>query len=215
MAGGAVLDLLVLAADSRGCVGVDLESGAFVRASYGGTDHPSLRGAYPIEAFDVVAARIAPEPDQRADVSRPETVMLDAPPMRIGHLTPRKAERYLGRLRQPQRLPILGFAGRCVPYWTLSGDRPSVTLVEPVVNPQLRWQTDTFECRFTWRGSRHQYPLGDRRLATELERVGWPRYSAHDLHSYLGYRVRRLLIVLSPPHEGYCYKLVAALLPGP
>ncbi|MDQ4132848.1 MAG: hypothetical protein M3179_06480, partial [Actinomycetota bacterium] len=202
--GGVVLEVLVLAADSRGCVGVDLESGAFVRASFGGTSHPSLRQAQPLQAFDLVAARLAPQADQMPDVSRPETVMLDAPPTRTGRITSRRAERYLAGLTHPRRLPLLGFAGRSVPYWTLNGDRPSVTLAGPVVNTQLRSTPNGYECRFTWDGSRHQYPLGDRRLSLELERMGWPRYSPHDLHNYLGYRVRRLLIVLSPPHDGYC-----------
>src|SRR3712207_3277027 len=164
---GAELEILVLAADARGCVGIDLDSGAFVRASHSGA------AADPFEAFAVVTGRIgAASPP---DASRPETVTLEAPPTRIGQMSRRRAERYLAALQHPRRNPLLGFAGRAVPYWTLNGDRPSLTLVEPVVSPQLRRAPTGYECRFTWNGARHQFPLGDRRLAAELEAVGWPR----------------------------------------
>lgn len=204
---GAELRMLVLAADTRGCVGVDLDSGAFVRASYSATPGD------PYSSFDIVSGRIA-APSQPADASRPETVELEDAPSQCGHLSERKVERYLGPLRHPRRGPLLGFAGRAVPYWTLTGDRPSLTIVDIATGPQLRRGPTGYECRFTWQGARHQYALGDRRLAGQLEDVAWPRFSGRDLQRLLGYRVRRLLIVLTPPHEGYCYKVVAALLPG-
>lgn len=204
---GAELHMVVLAADARGCVGVDLESGAFVRASYSADSGPAF------DSFDVVSGRIA-ESAQPLDASRPETVELEEPPVRSGRLADRKVERYLDALRHPRRGPLLGFAGRAVPYWTLTGDRPSVTLVDIATGPQLRRDEAGYECRFAWQGGRHQYPMGDRRLASQLEDIGWPRFSGRDLQRLLGYRVRRLLVVLTPPHEGYCYKVVAALLPG-
>ena len=204
--------MLVLAADHDGCVGVDLESGAFVRSSY---DRParSPAGNHDLVPFDVVTAEIAPS-DDPPDVSRPEAVALTAPPRRTGQLTARRAERYLAPLHHPSKGPLLGFAGDTVPYWTLAGDRPSLTLVELVAGPQVRRVRSGYECRFPWRGSRHQLPLTDRRVTTRLEQVGWPRYSARDLHSLLDYRVGRALVMLSPPRHGYCYKVVAALLPA-
>jgi hypothetical protein len=206
-AAGAELRMLVLAADAGGCLGVDLESGAFVRASYGGASD----GLAP---FDVVAGQIAATREP-LDVSRPETVVLAAAPRLAGRLTPRRAERWLEPLHHPRRGPLLGFPGRAVPYWTLAGDRPSLTLVDLAGGPQVRDAPLGYECRFTWEGARHQLPLLDRRVATQLEEVAWSRFSARDLQHLLGYRVRRLLVVLSPPHHGYCYKVVAALLPVP
>jgi hypothetical protein len=204
---GAELRVLVLAADTGGCVGVDLDSGAFVRASY------SACPSEPFSSFDVVTGRIAAS-SRPTDASRPETVELEEAPAQCGRLSERKVERYLAPLRHPRRGPLLGFAGRAVPYWTLTGDRPSLTIVDVATGPQLRRGPAGYECRFTWQGGRHQYVLGDRRLAAQLEEVSWPRYSGRDLQRLLGYRVRRLLIVLTPPHEGYCHKVVAALLPA-
>lgn len=208
---GAELRMLVLAADPGGCVGVDLESGAFVRATYDRRRRSSRGGGEPT-TFDLVSGEIAPSSDP-PDVSRPETVVLAAPPKRTGQLSARRAERYLAPLHQPRRGPLLGFPGPTVPYWTLAGDRPSLTLVEIVAGIQVRRARWGYECRFPWQGARQQLPLADTRLVAQLEDVGWPRYSGRDLQRLLGYRVGRLLVVLSPPRQGYCYKVVASLLP--
>lgn len=203
---GARLRMLVLTADAGGCVGVDLESGAFVRARYHGD-------AGDLHPFDVVAGQIAELPEP-LDSSRPETVALAGTPRRTGSITPKRADRWLQPLLHPARGPLLGFPGQAVPYWTLAGDRPSLTLVELPSGAQLRRGSFGYECRFVWLGARHQLPFVDRRLMAHLDDVGWPRYSARDLQHLLGYRVRRALVVLSPPRHGYCYKLAAALLPG-
>ncbi|HWC09984.1 MAG TPA: hypothetical protein VG455_02060 [Acidimicrobiales bacterium] len=203
---GAQLRMLVLAADTGGCVGVDMESGAFVRATFPG-------GADDLAPFDVAVGEIT-EPSEPVDQSRPESVALASHPRRTGSLTPRRAERWLGPLQHPRRGALLGLPGRAVPYWTLAGDRPSLTLVELAAGPQVRRGPFGYECRFTWQGARHQLPLLDRRTLARLDEVGWPRYSARDLQHVLGHRVRRLLVVLTPPRRGYCYKVVASLLPG-
>ncbi len=204
---GAQLRMLVLAADVGGCVGVDMESGAFVRAMFRGAadDH--------LAPFDVAVGEIT-EPPRPVDQSRPESVALAAPPRRTGSITPRRAERWLEPLRHPRRGSLLGFSGRAVPYWTLAGDRPSLTLVELAAGPQVRRGPFGYECRFIWQGARHQLPLLDHRALARLDEVGWPRYSARDVHHLLGHRVRHLLVVLTPPHQGYCYKVVASLLPA-
>jgi len=205
---GAELAMAVLAEEPDGCVAVDLESGAFVRAI-----HPPVpRHECPV-AFDVVSAEIAASLDP-PDAARPEAVHLAGPPTRSGRLTPRRAERYLQALQHPPHGPLLGFSGVAVPYWTLSGDRPSVTLVQPAQGPQIRWGSAGYECRFAWQGILYQLPLGDRRLAASLWRHGVERSAGRDLVRHLGFRPQRLLVVLTPPADGYCYKQVSALLPA-
>jgi hypothetical protein len=203
---GAEVRMLVLTADTGGCVGVDLGSGAFVRARFDGAGRA-------IGPFTVAIGRIAGSADP-PDASRPETVVLDGPPRRTGALTPRRAERYLRPLQHPRNRPLLDMSGPAVPYWTLTGDRPSVTLVEVPVGTQLRLEATGYECRFGWQGATLALPLVDRRLTARLDEVGWARYPARAVEHLLGHRVRRLLVVLSPPWDGYCYKVVAALLPG-
>ena len=204
---GAELRMLVLAPQPDGCVGVDLESGAFVRAIYpaGSTE--------PLEAFDVTSAPIG-APLDPPDTVRPEAVALAAPPERIGSLAPRRAERYLQALRHPPQGPLLGFAGVTVPYWTLSGDRPSLALVEPSQGPLVTASPGGYDVRFGWQGAVHQLPLGDRRLAAELLRLRRRRSSPRELTRILGFRPGRLLLVVAGPVDGHCTKQVAALLPA-
>ncbi len=137
---GAELRMLVLAAESRGCVGVDLDSGAFVWAT-----HPP-GGALPAP-FDVVAAEMAGAVEP-PDPARPEALELATPPRRIGRLPAKRAERLLAPLNHPPRLPLLGLAANAVPYWTLTGESPSLALVELRNNPRLRWGPSGLECHF-------------------------------------------------------------------
>ena len=204
---GAELHMLVLAPEERGCVGVDLDSGAFVRALFPAPAPEAL------EAFDITSAPIG-EPLDPPDTVRPEAVALAAPPERIGTLPPRRAERYLQALRHPPQGPLLGFQGVSVPYWTLTGDRPSLALVEPTDGPLITVGAAGYECRFGWQGAVHQFPLGDRRVAEELAALRTRRSSPRELTRILGYRPDRLLLVVAGPRDGYCTKQVAALLPG-
>src|SRR5437660_2006259 len=200
---GAELELLVLAADPVGCLGVDIASGAFVRAA-----HPPVREC--LHPYDVAAGRLADADDP--DWSRPELVSLAGPPMRTGRVSRRRAERYLRPLLHPSRPPLLGFGAGSIPYWMLEGDRPSVTLVEPDRLCVVR-DTSVFRCHFDWEGVYHDLPLQDRRLAAVLDRLGRRGYGEANLRAVAGFRPGRLLVALTPPHRGYCYKAVAALLP--
>jgi len=204
---GAELRMLVLAPQIDGCVGIDLDSGAFVRAIY------SADEGEPLEAFDVTTAPIG-LPLDPPDTVRPEAVAMACAPERIGSLSPRRAERYLQALRHPAQGPLLGFAGVTVPYWTLGGDRPSLALVEPTEGPLVLAVADGYECRFGWQGTVQQLPLGDHQLATELAGLRRRRSSPRELTRILGYRPGRLLVVVAGPTDGHCTKQVAALLPG-
>lgn len=195
---GAQLRLLVLAAEPRGCVGVDIDCGAFVWAT-----HPN--GAPLPGPFDVISAEIAGAADP-PDPARPEALELVTAPERVGRLPLRRAERLLAPLRHPPRLPLLGLGANAVPYWTLTGEGPSLALVELRQNPRLRWGPDGLECHFVWQGAAHELPVVNRMLAAHVER---PR----DLERLLGYRYRRLLVMLTAPRDGYCHKVVGAILP--
>jgi len=204
---GAELRMLVLAPQPDGCVGIDLDSGAFVRALY------PAGGGEQLEAFDVTAAPIG-DPLDPPDTVRPEAVALAAAPERVGRLSARRAERYLHALRHPAQGPLLGFSGVTVPYWTLVGDRPSLALLDPTEGPLIMAGPGGYECRFGWQGAVHQLPLGDRRLASELYRLRRRRSSPRELTRILGFRPGRLLVVVAGPTDGHCTKQVAALLPG-
>jgi hypothetical protein len=201
---GAQLELLVLASDASGSIGVDLASGAFVRAH-----HPVVRGRA-LRPFSVASGELAR--GEMAEPAQPERAELAGPPRPAGHLNPRKAERWLRPLLHPTRPPLLGLTGNAIPYWTLEGDRPSVTLIEPEEIGVAR-AAGGFVCRFLWLSIFHELFLYDRRLVAALERRDAQRCGERELHRLLGHAPDRLLVALTPPIRGYCYKAVMAVLP--
>jgi len=197
---GAQLDLLVLAAEPAGCIAVDVVSGAFVRARYPATTRL-------LRPFQVARGRLAH--DEIQDAAQPELVDLAAAPRPTGRVVPRRAERWLRPLLHPPRLPLLGFTGTAVPYWTLEGNRPSGALIEPE-RLAVGVGDDGYTCRFLWRDAYHELPLLDWWL---LARMGSGPCGSHELAHVLGHAPDRLVVALTPPMQGYCYKAVVGVLP--
>ena len=179
---GAEVELLLLAGGQRWCAAMHLASGALVGARW---EEP-VAGLAP---FVVARARVAGDQSD-ADPARPEEVALDAPPRPVGSASRRRAERLLRNVLHPTSEHLLGVAGPSVPYWTLDGSRPSIAVVAPSPPPVVSGG----KCRFRWRNLNHALPV----LPQALDEL-----PAHP---------RRLLITLSAPRQGYCYKVVAALL---
>jgi hypothetical protein len=96
-----------------------------------------------------------------------------------------------------------------VQYWTLEGNRPSVALVEPekvavVAGPEGH------TCCFLWQDAHFELPLLDWWLLSKLPEGPCGR---RELARVLGYPVDRLVVALTPPMQGYCYKAVVGVLP--
>ena len=205
---GAELRMLVLAAGPMACVGVDVDSGAFVRAAF------PAPADEPLAPLDVVTAALG-DPLDPPDPARPEAVQRSTPPRRTGRVNGKRAVRWLTPLHHPRNTPLLGFTGATVPYWTVEGDGPSLALVVPETSPKVVLGDWGYECVFGWQGNPHQFPLVDTTLTDVLPRLGRRYMSASELARVLGYKPGRLLVMLSEPRQGYCCKEVAALLPGP
>ena len=201
---GAQLDLLVLASEPSGSIGVDLESGAFVRAR-----HPVIRGRA-LRPFSVATGELAPA--DMFDTSQPELAELTGPLRPTAQIQPRKAERWLRPLLHPHRPPLLGLTGNAIPYWMLEGDRPSVSLVEPDEVGVAR-APGGYVCRFIWEHTFHELVLRDRRLLAALGSRQVQRCGGRQLHHLLGHAPDRLLVALTAPIQGYCYKAVMGVLP--
>jgi hypothetical protein len=183
---GTTLNLLVLTAGTGGCIGIDLASGALTRANY------PVRTLVPLVPFDLASAPIVGG-DEEPDPVHPEQVDLAQLPRLTGHLGRRRAERWLRPLLHPDTDMILGFPGPAVPFWELAGDRPSLAVIQPDRPPHLLHHKGEarLRCRFSWRSLWHELPV-----------VG---------HGQDG--DRRMVIALSAPLQGHCYKVVAGLLP--
>ena len=201
VAPGATLELLVLAADGHHCAGVDLASGALVRAW---SPAPS---AEPLDPYDVVSVTLDVNADAVPDPAEPEALVLESPPTPLRRFRGRKAERLLRPLLHPKGLPLLGISAPAVPFWERRSDHPSIALVEPE-GPVSLWRDGTYlGCRFAWQGHERELPCLDRRIATHMDRSRMTR-----LHAGRG---DRLVVSLTPPIDGTCHKVVEAVLPRP
>lgn len=181
---GAEVQLLVLAGGQRWCAAIDLSCGALVTARW---DDPVPA----FSPFAVVQGRVAfVDPDEEPDPVRPEQLPLVAAPAQVRRAARRRAERWVRPVLHPPTEHLLGFAGPATPYWTLTGARPSVAVVDPPAPPEV---ADGY-CRFRWRNVTQALPLLPQALAW---RQGRPR---------------RVVVTLSAPRRGQCYKVVAALL---
>ncbi|MEA3077243.1 MAG: hypothetical protein QOF60_2151 [Actinomycetota bacterium] len=205
---GAIMQvrLLMLASSPRGGAAVDLDAGTLVRAHW--TD------ASPVfEPYDVVEASSADD-EELAFAS--DSVVASGPAC-VGTMRGRRAARLLRPIVHPSNQPLLGAAGPTVPYWTLRSDQPSVALLEPAAGPVVEREAGSSRlwCRFRWRRLDHDLPLDDHRLDERLSHPTATRLSGGTLARALGWKPDRLLVVLTPPREGVCHKVVAGMLPRP
>jgi hypothetical protein len=196
---GTALELLVLAADGGQCAGIDLDSGALVRAWC------AMQGEQRPRPYDVVSVTLAENIDAVPDPSEPEALVLDAAPEVIGRITGRRAERLLRPLLHPRGRPLLGFHAPAVPFWERRADHPSITLVEPEGGISLRREGTFLACRFGWLGTVRELACLDRRVAAEMDASG----ATHRV----GEKGDRLVVALTPPIDGHCHKVVETVLP--
>jgi len=203
---------MVLACSPDDTVAVDLANGAIARLR---VPWPEGREA-DFAPFEVVDATMAPDPE-RDDLAQPEAVTVAGVPERVGELTGRRARRVLRHLVAPTEQHLLGFPGTSAPYWEFRGMRPSVALVVPARGPLLfrRREDDSVWARFGWPRSDNWLPVEDRRAMAALWAARRDRLSGKDLANALGYRPHFLVVALSKPTGGHCYKTVVALLPRP
>lgn len=204
---------MILASWTGNCEAIDLGSGALVRASF---PVPGGSGPGTFATFDTVSATIAPG-DDLDDPARPEAVNLTGVPHATGRLSGRRARRYLSALLAPAGKGLLGFPGSAAPYWSIKGSHPSVSLVRPDQGPQLRMRPgeNVVRCRFGWGGVEHVLPVVDEHMIAALAATGRSSSAGAILSNALGFKPRYLLVALTPPIDGRCYKTVAAALPRP
>jgi hypothetical protein len=204
---------MVLASTPDDTPAVDLNSGALVRLRIDWGD----RGDPELVPFDVVDAVWAADPE-RDDLAQPEAVTVAGVPTPVGTLQGRRARPVLRRLIVPAEQHLLGFPGSSAPYWEFGGMRPSLALVVPSRGPlvfQRAGEDDPVWARFGGPRSDNWLPVEDRGTIEALRRSRRDRLSGKDLAGALGFRPHYLLVALSRPRDGYCYKTVAALLPRP
>jgi hypothetical protein len=208
--GGSTLHLLVLSSTREDTTVVDLATRTVMR----------VRVPWPedhdpdISTFDVVEVTLAADPE-RDDLAQPEATTVEDLPRHVGTLRGRQLRKLLQRLVASPDGPLLGFPGPSAPYWEFRGFRPSVALIEPTRSPQLiRRQADgTTWVRFGWDREDVWLPVEDRNAARALDAARRERLSGKSLATALGFDPQYLLVTVSPPRDGHCYKVCAAVLP--
>lgn len=209
-AGGSTLHLLVLSSTLEDTTVVDLATRTVMRVRV-----PWPEGHDPdISTFDVVEVTLADDPE-RDDLAQPEATTVADLPRHVGTLRGRHLRKLLRRLVASPDGPLLGFPGPSAPYWEFRGFRPSVALIEPTRRPQLiRRQADgTTWVRFGWDRDDVWLPVEDRNAARALDAARRERLSGKSLSTALGFEPQYLLVTVSPPRDGHCYKVCAAVLP--
>ena len=203
---------MVLASGPDDVCALDLRTKALVRLRF--DERAGRRGE--LKAFDIVNAELAADPE-RDDLAQPEAVSISGHPEVVGTTSKHHARRLLRALVAPTERHLLGFAGSAAPYWEFRGMRPSIALVAPSIGPLLfRRQTDdTTWARFGWARNDNWLPVEDPRATACLWSTGKDRLTGKDLAGALGFRPRYLLVALTPPRAGHCYKTVTGLLPRP
>ena len=199
---GARVRLLLLAPGEGEAACVDLDTGGLVWAVWNPDPDATKIVSINLRPLDVCAARTVHNPSP-PDPSRTETIELVDPPVAIGRLRGRRAQKLLTPLHHPEKDQLLGFAGPAIPYWTLVGDHPSMTIVNPYGEVVLVPTDEGLMVRFRFRGVIYELPCTDAAAAAAVTARGGPVKAK-----------RRLLVTLSPPYIGHCYKVVPALLPG-
>ncbi len=210
LSGGAELSLLVLACNEEDTTAIDLASGALIR----------LRVEWPVghdpdlAPFDLVEARLAADPETD-DLAQPEAATSDGLPRHVGTMRPRRARKLLRALAARPDGPLLGVPGASAPYWEFRGQRPSAALLVPDRGPQFirRAREDSTWVRFGWDREDVWLPVECVEPTRALDAARRDRLSGKALGTALGFRPYYLLVALSQPREGYCYKVCTAVLP--
>lgn len=203
---------LVLACTKEDVTTVDLATRAIARLRVQWRD-----GRGPdLSSFDLVDAM--PSSDlQRDDLAQPEAVDVERVSPPLANLRGGRARRLLRALVAPAEQHLLGFPGSAAPYWEFRGMRPSVALVAPTRGPLVfRRKVDgSVWVRFGWPRSDNWLPVEDRRVIAALWAERRDRLSGKQLDSALGFKPHYLLVALSRPRGGHCYKTITAFLPRP
>jgi hypothetical protein len=210
MVGGARLRLLVLACSAEDSTAVDIASGSILRLRI-----PWPEGHAPdLSPFDVIEATLADDPE-RDDLAQPEAASVATLPRHVGSLRGRRARRILAHLAAVHDGPLLGFHGPSAPYWDFRGLRPSVALVHPTRGPQLirRPADGSTWVRFGWERDDVWLPVEEARTVRALNASRRERLAGKPLSTALGFAPYYLLVAVSSPRGGHCYKICSAVLP--
>ena len=205
---GAAMHVLVLAPSKHLTYGVDLGSGAFVRMHH---DQPTRSHDAP-RYGDVAIGQLGVDPDAAVGTRPAEDVLLQAPLRRVGLMKQRQIDKTLVPLQHRTGRPLFGCEGPALPMWGVDSTTCAVSLVEPESDLAITVAQQGTTVRFRWRQYTYQLPVNDARVNRRLDWLPDSPVTGRPLAQVMGFYPRRLLLALSEPDNGYCYKTAVALL---
>ncbi|MCL4312542.1 MAG: hypothetical protein M1131_00130 [Actinobacteria bacterium] len=216
---GTQLQIYVLAATNELSAGIDLASGALTRLSLAGSgDGKSVFLNSKIGPLDTVVATVAGEELQEVDdPSEPDSIAVEALELRRVHLRRRRLRRFLDALIPNPEQPLLGFHGPATSYGDRDGTQPSLTLIN--TNGEIavvrRSAYEPLIARFPWGPRLHELVIEDPLSQGVIPEDRYGRLSGRALEKALGFKPSYLVISLTKPRKGHCYKVISAILPRP
>jgi len=216
---GSKLQMCVLAATSEVSAGIDLASGALTRVSLAGSvDGKSVFMDNGINPLDTVVATVASDdPEGVNDPSEPDNITIEALEIRRVPLRRRRLRKFLDALIPGSEQPLLGFHGPATSYWDRNGTQPSLTIID--VNGDMtiirRSEHDPLIARFPWGPRLHELVIEDPLSQTVIPEGRYGRIPGRALEKSMGFKPSYLVISLTKPRQGHCYKVVSAILPKP
>ena len=204
----SVRKLCLLVVSATDSVVVDLKTGLMFRCQI----HDSLLSI--CSPFDVIEIAGINKPKEH-DPARPEYIELLGNPKSTGkRLKKRKVHKLLKPLISKGRTPLLGFRGPSASYWTLTGFQPSLAIVVPDRGPLLiRRKDGSAWVRFGFGQFVEELMVQDRSIQAALSDTVRSRFVGKQLSQFLGWKPKYLIVGLSSPVNGHCYKKVLGLLP--
>ena len=200
---GSLLDLVLLAPARRSCVAVDLATNAILRVH-----HPRQ---VELQPFSVVRVEVS-EP-QAERLEQPEAIDVRSPLRPVGRILGMRCERLLRSIGTDADHAALGIPGPGISLWQLDGSRPSVEVLRVPSSTTISVDERGVRCRFRWAHGVEDLPVEDTRLLRQLDWLPSGRLALRDCAPALGFRPSRMTVALSRPSHGYCYKVIASLLP--
>ncbi len=164
--------------------------------------------------FDVIQVSAITKPKE-LDPAKPEYIELIGNIRSTGkRLRKRKVHKLLKPLISKGKSPLLGFRGPSTSYWTLSGFQPSLAIVIPQRGPLLiRRKDGSAWVRFGFGQFVEELMVQDRSIQAALTDTARSRFVGKQLNQFLGWKPKYLVIGLTSPVNGHCYKKVLGLLP--
>jgi hypothetical protein len=203
----------VLASGPDEWVGVDMETGVYVRSRITSSGSDDVGDEWSL--FDLATLQVAVD-DEPPDPARPEAVAMVGPPEHSGRLRPRAARRLLKRLTAPEQrwVPLLGTRGPSVAYIDLDLASSSLVLIATSAK-KLKCSTknDQAYASFTWGGTTQALPIEDPSARRAVMSSSVQPIEPAALAAAIGGKPGYLLLGLGAVRQGHAPKVVLSIAP--